>query len=104
METSEYLRLVDETLKALYKRLDRAGIDDADILLSDGKLVVEFEDGITYIVNRQGGSQQIWLAEPGMGWKFNYKDGEWRCDKRGTELFAAVCQALQAKLGSQFDL
>lgn len=104
METSEYLQLVDKTLKTLYKRLDSAGIDDVDIMLSDGKLVVEFDDGTTYIINRQSGSQQIWLAEPGMGWKFNYKDGEWRCDKRGTELFAAVRQALQAKLGAQFEL
>lgn len=104
MERSEFDKLADDTLKDLVKRIDKLEIDDLDLMLSDGKLVIEFEDRTTFIVNRQGAAHQMWLAEPQGGWHFDYKDGRWICTKRGVELLPALEDLFSAKLGRSVSL
>ncbi|MBL8151725.1 MAG: iron donor protein CyaY [Blastocatellia bacterium] len=98
MENSLFLRITDDTLKSLYTKLDLLGLDQLDISLSDGKLQVEFEDGTIYIVNRQLASQQLWLAEPKGGWRFDYKDELWICDKLETDIFETIIKLIGQKL------
>jgi len=97
METREYLKIVDETLKQLTAALDRLNLDQVDAEFSDGKLVIQIESGRPLIVSRQAPVHQLWLAEPGGGWHFVYKEGKWICDKRGVELF----QDLERLIGDQ---
>lgn len=97
METKDYLRIVDETLKRLVSLLDKLNFDQVDAELSDGKLVIQIEGGRPLIVSRQTPVHQLWLAEPGGGWHFVQKDGKWICDKRGVELF----QDLERLIGEQ---
>lgn len=97
MDTKEYLKIVDESLKRMVSALDRLGLDQIDAELSDGKLVIQIEGGAPLIVSRQAPVRQIWLAEPGGGWHFTFKDGKWICDKRGVELF----EDLERLIGGQ---
>ncbi len=104
MDKSEFAKKCDETLKDILRGLDQLDLGEGDVMLSDGKLVIEFEDGVTFIINRQGGANQIWLAEPSYGWHFNYQDGQWICDKRGVELYSSLEALISAKLGQPIKL
>ncbi len=104
MGNNNIAAIIDRTLNDLFDRLDRLDHDDIDLEMSDGKLVIEFGDGIKYIVNRQSAADQIWLAEPQGGWHFDYRDGQWIDDKRGVELIASLDELMSAKLGEEIAL
>jgi CyaY protein len=95
---------IDRELNRLFRHLDALGIDELDIDLADGKLVIEFEDGVKFIVNRQSATNQIWLAEPQGGWRFDFKNSQWIDDKRGIELASALSELMTAKLGQNISL
>jgi CyaY protein len=104
MGRPEMALLIDKTIKDINNRINKLEWEDVDLILSDGKLVIEFEDRTTYIINRQGAADQIWLAEPQGGWHFNYVEEQWRCDKRGVELISVLEDLLGAKRGEVVNL
>ena len=100
------IRRIDAVLAALERRLDDHDHDAFDIEAGDGKLVLEFEDGKPLIISRQSAASQVWVAEPGGGWHFDW-DGErqaWLCDKRGVELIGSLEDLIEAKLGERLSL
>lgn len=90
---------ISDVLARLVKAVDQLDDDRLDVSVADGKVVMEFADGIKFIINRQGAANQIWVAEPKGGWHFDLKDGRWICDKRSIELFESVSKLLSDKLG-----
>jgi CyaY protein len=104
MGRPEMALLIDKTIKDINNRINKLEWDDVDLILSDGKLVIEFEDRATYIINRQGAVDQIWLAEPQGGWHFNYVDGQWQCDKRHLELISVLETLFSTKRGETVQL
>jgi CyaY protein len=100
----EIERIIDRTLNDIYHSLDRLDHDDIDMDMSDGKLVIEFDDGIKLIVSRQGAADQIWLAEPKGGWHYDHRDGEWIDTKRGMELMETLETLISEKLGEPVTL
>ncbi len=98
------LKQVVVTLDALVERLDALDHEAFDVDSADGKVTLEFEDGTIFIINRQSAANQIWLAEPGGGWHFDWTGSQWQCDKRSIELLAALEQLLSAKLGEEIAL
>jgi len=95
---------IDATLEALVERLDALDHDAFDVDSSDGKVTIEWEDGVVFIVNRQSAADQIWLAEPRGGWHFDWDGSVWRCDKRGVELLETLEGLLSAKAGETIAL
>lgn len=95
---------MDKMLAALSNALDKLNRDDIEFEESEGKLQIEFEDGAKLIVSRQGATNQLWLAEPNGGWKFDFKDGFWLDDKRGVSLQAALSDLISAKIGETVAL
>jgi CyaY protein len=95
---------VDKAFKDIADRVDELDHDELDISESDGKLVIEADDGTPFIVNRQSAANQIWFAEPGGGWHFDYRQDQWLCDKRGMTLIAAIEAALSKKFGQKISL
>lgn len=95
---------IDKTLSRLSNALDKLNRDDLEYEESEGKLTIEFEDGAKLIVSRQSATNQIWLAEPSGGWKFDYKAGQWVCDKRGITLEKALSDLMSQKLGEPISL
>ncbi len=104
MQEQHLLLEIDKELQRLFRALDALGSDDLEIDLADGKLVIEFEDGTKLIINRQSATNQIWLAEPQGGWRFDFKDHKWLDDKRGLELSAVLSELVSAKLGRPISL
>ncbi|MFQ3598469.1 MAG: iron donor protein CyaY [Chloroherpetonaceae bacterium] len=95
---------IDKTFRRLSNALDKLNRDELECEESEGKLTIEFEDGVKLIVSRQSATNQIWLAEPSGGWKFDYKDGQWICDKRGITLEKALSDLISQKLGEMILL
>ncbi|MCS6990213.1 MAG: iron donor protein CyaY [Chloroherpetonaceae bacterium] len=95
---------IDKTLSRLSNALDKLNRDEFECEEAEGKLTIEFEDGTKFIVSRQSATNQIWLAEPNGGWKFDYKDGKWICDKRGVALEQALSDLLSQKIGESVSL
>ena len=92
-------RQISDVLARLVKAVDQLDDDRLDVSVADGKVVMDFADGVKIIINRQGVANQIWVAEPKGGWHFDLKDGRWICDKRSIELFESVSGLLSDKLG-----
>jgi len=100
----EIEKIIDRTLNDIYHSLDRIDHDDIDMEMSDGKLVIEFDDGMKLIVSRQGAADQIWLAEPKGGWHYDYRDAKWIDTKRGEELMETLEKLISDKIGEQVSL
>lgn len=110
-EGSDVRKILDAELRRLARAfdqlvdtLDEAGGPDIDVMLADGKIVVEFEDGVKFIINRQSGNDQIWVAEPNRGWHYGWDGARWLCDVRGVELTASLEELVSAKLGQAVSL
>ncbi len=99
-------RRIDAVLTALERRLDDHDHDAFDIEAGDGKLVLDFEDRAPLIISRQSAAGQVWVAEPGGGWHFDWDEasGTWLCDKRGVELLGSLEDLIEAKLGERLSL
>lgn len=97
-------RQIDTTLNDLFRQIDELDRDEIDLEMADGKLVVEFDDGVKLIVSRQSAADQIWLAEPGGGWHYSWISGEWIDDKRGSTLIEAIETLISEKVGEPITL
>ncbi len=104
MDLADALKQIDVTFEALLRRLDDVEHDQLDVESGDGKIVLAFDDGAQLIISRQSGNGQIWLAEPGGGWHFDYNGRLWICDKRGLELIQTLEDLMTSKLGEPVDL
>ncbi|KAA3598317.1 MAG: iron donor protein CyaY [Calditrichaeota bacterium] len=102
MADKKILLAIDETLESILDQIEEN--EDLDIEFSDGKLVIEFEDGIKYIINRQSAADQIWFAEPNGGWHFDYKDSEWICTKTNREIKAFLSELMSIKMGEKVEI
>ncbi|MDP1952113.1 MAG: iron donor protein CyaY, partial [Betaproteobacteria bacterium] len=62
MDESEFLRLAEEVLQQLDRRIEASGIDADCKFKGAGVLEIEFGDGSRIIVNRQAAVREIWVA------------------------------------------
>ncbi|NTW50630.1 MAG: iron donor protein CyaY [Chlorobiales bacterium] len=104
MGSQEMRKKIDETLDELLDRVEAIDNEALDVETSEGIVTIEFEDGVKLIVSRQSAADQIWLAEPRNGWKFDCKDGKWICEKNSKELFAMIETLISEKLGQTVKL
>lgn len=98
---------VEQTLAALFDRISAGDTDESlDMDLSDGMLIIECENGIKLILNRQEAVQQIWLATPweGSHFSFNTENGKWENDKTRADLIASIAEALERASGVKLAL
>jgi CyaY protein len=99
MDQQEYLRAADACLERTSRWLgDR---EDLDVLTSDGLVAIEFDDGTRFVLNRQSGSRQMWLAAGVRAWHYDWDEarGAWVDDRDGHELFGRLAQVVGDKLG-----
>ena len=89
MTESEFNKLVDDTLLRIEQAIDACGVD-IDYETAAGILELEFENGTRIIINRQGATQEIWVAAKAGGFHFAWKDDAWCNTRDGAELFAML--------------
>lgn len=103
MDTGEFNQKVDDTLLTIEDALESSDAD-LDWDFAGGILTIECANGSQVIINRQGPTQQIWVAARAGGFHFNYHAGE-DCWKQGElELFALLNQSLSEQCGEPVKL
>jgi len=99
MDAAEYHRRIDATLGRVVRVLQ--GLDDIDYTASDGLVTFEFEDGTRWVLNRQSGNHQLWLAAGARAWHYgwNAERGTWCDDRDGHEVWDRLAELVSGKLG-----
>ena len=109
MEESDFNQKVDDILVVIEDALDNCDAD-LDWDLAGGILTIECENGSQVIVNRQGPTQQIWVASRSGGFHFDFCKGkgeEKETDcwlQADLELFAHLNQVLSEQSGESVKL
>ena len=62
MTNQEYLRLADTCLDRVADWLEGFDPDEVDYATTDGMVSLDFPDGKRFVLNRQSGNSQMWLA------------------------------------------
>ncbi len=108
MTENEFNQKVDDTLSTIEDSLDNCDAD-LDWDSAAGILTIDCSDDAQnknsqIIINRQGPTQQIWVAARSGGYHFDYQAGE-NCWKQGDlELFTLLNQALSEQSGEPVQL
>jgi CyaY protein len=86
--SSRYYECIDQTFEDVETRLEDLD-SDPDIAGAEGVLNVKFVNGVTFVLSRQPAVEQLWLATPGGGFHFVWREsaGDW-FDTRATRPFA----------------
>jgi len=104
MEPSRFESIADALLADLAERVE-AAIDSVEVDLINGILTIETEDGRSFVINKHGPNQQIWLSSPVSGAShFDLRDGVWIATRGQGELVAALTADLAAATGEAVDL
>ena len=94
MTTSAFLILADSLLAALEEGIG------PDAELQAGILTVEADEG-TWIVNKHGPSQQVWVSSPKSGarhYAYSHERKAWLDTRGGGELLASLSEELGVTL------
>ncbi len=103
-DQSRFDALADAFLSALAQQIEDA-IDSVEVDLINGILTLETEDRRSFVINKHGPNQQIWLSSPisGAG-HFDLVDGRWVATRGGADLIAVLSADLSAATGATVDL
>ena len=101
MERERFEQLADVCLERLTDWLEEFDPDDLDYNTADGVVVMEFADGQRFVLNRQAGASQMWLAAGARAWHFDWTEerGAWQDDRDGQALGVVLARAVAEKLG-----
>ena len=94
-----YAQLADECLKTVDRWVTRLDDADLDCTLGDGLLVLEFEDGARFVLNRQSAAGQMWFAAGARAWHYNWDGTAWVDDRDRHHLETRIVEVVGAKLG-----
>jgi CyaY protein len=100
---TEFNQAVDAIFLKIEAALD-AGDSDIDYESAAGILTLEFEDGSKIILNRQGPTQEIWVAAKSGGYHYRLDNETWRNTRDGSELFASLSTYISQQAGQDVRL
>ena len=103
MTETEFNSLVDDTLARIEEAIEASGAD-IDYETASGILTLEFEDGSKIIINRQGATQEVWVAARSGGFHYRWADGAWRNTRDGSELLEALSGFVSQQAGEVVSL
>ena len=97
----EYGHLFDAALKKVERWVTRLDDANLDCTPGDGLLVLEFEDGSRFVLNRQSAARQMWFAAAARAWHYDWDDERrtWVDDRDGHELYGRIAAVVGEKLG-----
>lgn len=99
MDITQYDTLADQVLTRIEDWLQDFDPDELDYTTADGVVKLEFSDGVTFVLNRQAGSHQMWYAAGVRAYHYDWNGTQWVDDRDGHELYANVARTVGAKLG-----
>lgn len=101
MDVQTFSTLSKEFLGRVEDWLETFDPEELDYEMSDGVVTLEFADGSKFVLNRQAGNHQMWLAAGVSAWHYDW-DAEsqtWLNDRDGHELCACLSRVVGEKLG-----
>lgn len=102
MNDSKFHQLADQLMLNVEQTLDNfTGDTDIDCETNGNVMTLTFENGSKIIINRQESSQQIWLATKTNGYRFDYKDGIWACNRSGKAFFTLLSEAITGQANKE---
>lgn len=105
MNDTEFHRLADTLFHHVEESLDNFDGDaDIDYEINGGVMSLSFDNGSKIIINKQEAMHQVWLATKGGGYHFDYRDGQWLCDRSGSSFFIVLSQAATEQAGEPVEL
>eukprot|EP00656_Telonema_subtile_P012827 TRINITY_DN16488_c0_g1_i1.p1 TRINITY_DN16488_c0_g1~~TRINITY_DN16488_c0_g1_i1.p1 ORF type:complete len:156 (+),score=22.45 TRINITY_DN16488_c0_g1_i1:188-655(+) len=108
-DPQDFHRLADKIIDDLQETLEDSleeEIDDLDVNAADGVLNVSLGDHGTYVINKQGPNQQIWLSSPVSGpWRYDYdaQAGAWVSTRDGHALIQLLTDEIKGLTGIQME-
>jgi CyaY protein len=98
---AEYGQLADACLKAVDRWVTRLDDDALDCTPGDGLLVLEFDDGTRFVLNRQSAARQMWFAAGARAWHYDWDADrrQWVDDRDGHPLTQRLAAVVGEKLG-----
>ena len=72
MDPQEYQRRADTCLQRVAAWLEGLDPDEVDYSVGDGKVTLEFPDGMRFVLNRQGAASQMWFAAVDRAWHYDW--------------------------------
>ena len=99
MDAAEFHRAIDAAIERVARALQSA--EDVDFTAGDGLLTLEFDDGTRWVLNRQSGNHQLWLAAGARAWHYDWDADArtWRDDRDGHVVWDRLAALLAEKLG-----
>jgi CyaY protein len=104
MSESEFIRLAEQALQEIDRRLEASGIDADCQFKGTGVLEIEFSDGSKIIVNSQAAVREIWVAAKSGGYHFRGDGERWINTRDGSELFTALSAWVGQQAGVPVNL
>jgi len=101
LEAARFAQLAEDCLQRAGHWLEAFDPDEVDYTTGDGKLQLEFPDGVRFVLNRQGAASQMWFAAVDRAWHYDWDatTQRWVDDRDGHELFANLATVVGRKLG-----
>ena len=64
-------------------------------------VTLEFPDGVRFVLNRQAGASQMWLAAGARAWHYDWDaaQGLWVDDRDGHRLLDRIGEVVSTKIG-----
>lgn len=103
MNETEFNRAADATLLAIEDAVD-ATDSDIDFETAAGILTLTFENGSKVIINRQGATQEIWVAARSGGFHCGRRDGDWFCNTTNETLGVLLSRVCSEQSGQPLSL
>ena len=103
MTETEFNQAVEAIFQKIEVALDACDTD-IDYETSAGILTLEFLDDSKIIVNRQGPTQEIWVAAKSGGYHYRWEQGAWRNTRDGSDLLASLSTFIHQQSGENIPL
>jgi CyaY protein len=104
MNESEFIRLAEQALQEIDRRIEASGVDVDCRFKGTGVLEIEFDDGSKIIVNSQAAAREIWVAAKSGGYHFRGDGGRWVNTRDGADLFTALSACVSQQAGESVNL
>jgi CyaY protein len=100
----QYYECIDETFEVVESKLEELE-SDPDIAGAEGVLNVTFSNGVVFVLSRQPAVEQLWLATPGGGFHFVWRDAdeEWFDTRTNHPFRELLSRELAEHAGEQIE-
>ena len=104
MAASDYFELIEQTFENVENGLE-ALEDDVDIQGAEGVINVTFGNGVVFVFSRQPPTEQLWLATPGGGFHYTWKEDafDWVDTKSGESFRDFLVEQISKYVGLTFS-